>query len=244
MYEFQQTQQIHSDLPAVNFINRKPGKKPAKHQKHAPPKQERPQKDKKPRGFSGKLDFSKVRCFNCNNYGHFVSQCSKPVRRKQDVKYVEADSVPDSPTHCLDLYHLEGPKGFPARLMVPVTINGVPIEMEVDTGVKASLIGKNIFNRYFSNQSLRSTGSLVWGTPLPMMGEFTATVCYKDQRAQLTVCVCGKPRFPCSVWVTMDEIHSAGLAQPPTRSSVSFNGTRTQQRQVDCRIQGKIPTCL
>jgi len=188
-YEFQQTQQTHSDLPAVNFINRKQGKKPAKHQKHAPPKQERPQKDKKPRGISGKLDFSKVRCFNCNNFGHFASQCSKPVRRKQDVKYVEADSVPDSPTHCIDLYRLEGPKGFPARLMVPVTINGVPIEMEVDTGAKASLIGKNIFNRYFSNQSLRSTGRLVWGTPLPMMGEFTATVCYKDQRAQLTVCV-------------------------------------------------------
>jgi hypothetical protein len=97
-YEFQQTQQTNSDLSAVNFVNRKQGKKPAKHQKHAPPKQERPQKDKKPRGISGKLDFPKVRCFNCNNYGHFASHCSKPVRRKQDVKYVEADSVPDSRT--------------------------------------------------------------------------------------------------------------------------------------------------
>jgi predicted NAD/FAD-binding protein len=52
--------------------------------------------------------------------------------------------------------------------------------MEVDNGAKASLIGKNNFKRYFSNQSLRPTGRLVWGTPLPMMGEFTATVCYKD----------------------------------------------------------------
>ena len=102
---------------------------------------------------------------------------------------MEADSASDSPPHCIDLYRLEGPKGFPERLMVPVTINGVPIEMEVDTGAKASLIGKNIFKRYFSNQTLRPTGLLVWGTPLPMMGGFTATVCYNDQKAQLRACV-------------------------------------------------------
>ena len=83
-YEFQQTQQTQADHPAVNLINKKQGKKPAKHQKHDPTKQERPQEDKKPRGALGKLDFSKVRCFNCNNYGHFASCCSKPVRRKQE----------------------------------------------------------------------------------------------------------------------------------------------------------------
>jgi len=184
-YEFQHTQQNHSDPPAVNFINKKQGKKPAKHQKHALTKQERAQKDKTFRGASGKIDFSKVHCFNCNNYGHFASHCSKPVRRKQEVKYVEADSLSDPPPHRIDLYRLEGPKGFPEHLMVPVTISGVPIEMEVDTGAKASLIGKNIFKQYFSNP----TGLLVGGTHLPMMCQFTATVCYKDQRAQLTVCV-------------------------------------------------------
>jgi len=132
-YEFHQTQQTLADPSAVHFINKKQGKKPAKHQKHAPTKQERPQEDKKPRGASGKLDVSKVRCFNCNNYGHFASRCSKPVRRKQDVKYVEADSVSDPPPRRVDLFRLEGPKGFPERLMVPVTISGVPVEMEVDT---------------------------------------------------------------------------------------------------------------
>ena len=61
------------------------------------------------------------------------------------MKDVEADSVSDPPMHRTDLYRLEGPKVFPERLTVPVTISGVPIEMVVDTRAKASLIGKNIF---------------------------------------------------------------------------------------------------
>ena len=47
-YEFQQTQAY---LPAVNFINKKQGKKPTKHQKHGPTKQETPQEDEAQRCF-------------------------------------------------------------------------------------------------------------------------------------------------------------------------------------------------
>jgi predicted NAD/FAD-binding protein len=75
-------------------------------------------------------------------------------------------------------------KSIPKRLMIGVTINGIPIDMEVDTGAKASFIGRNIFEKYFSDQSIHPTGCLVWGSPLPMMGEFTATVCYRNQQAQ------------------------------------------------------------
>jgi hypothetical protein len=75
-------------------------------------------------------------------------------------------------------------KSFLKRLMIGVTINGIPIDMEVDTGAKGSLIGRNIFEKYFSDQSLHPTGCLVRGSPLPMMGEFTATVCYRNQQAQ------------------------------------------------------------
>ena len=120
--------------------------------------------------------------------------------------------------------------------MVPVTINGVPIEMEVDTGAKASLIGKNIFNRYFSNQSLWSTGRLVWGTPLPMMGEFTATVCYKDQRALLTVCVVNQDfpalfGLPWMKYIRLDwpsllpEVLSVSMEPEPNRDRIAeFKG--------------------
>ena len=59
---------------------------------------------------------------------------------------MEADSVSDPPPH---LCCLEGPKGFAERLMVPVTINGGPVQMEVDTGAKASLIGTTFLTGIF-----------------------------------------------------------------------------------------------
>ena len=115
--------------------------------------------------------------------------------------------------------------------MVPVTINGVPIEMEVDTGSKASLISKNIFKRYFSNQSLRLTGRLVRGTSLPMMGEFTATVCYKNQKALLTVCVVNQDfpalfGLPWMKYIRLDwasllpEVLSVATEQEPNRDKL------------------------
>jgi hypothetical protein len=177
-------------------MNRKQGKKPVKHQKHVPSNQERPQKNKSARGISDKPDLSQVRCFNCNNYGHYARYCSKPARRKQ-VKYMEVDSVSDASPFHVDFYRLGEPKRFPERLMVPFTINGVQFQMDVDTGAKASVIGRDIFERHFSNLSLRPTGRLVWGTPLPTMGEFTTTVCYKEQRAQLTVCVVDRDFLIC-----------------------------------------------
>ncbi|KAB5521596.1 hypothetical protein DKX38_025915 [Salix brachista] len=40
---------------------------------------ERPNEDRKPRNF----DKSKVKCFNCNEFGHFAKDCSKPNRRER-----------------------------------------------------------------------------------------------------------------------------------------------------------------
>lgn len=96
---------------------------------------------------------------------------------------------------CVDLYRVQGDKQFPEHLMVLVTINGIPIRMEVDTSAKASLIGRNIYLEYFSDIPLQPTATLVWGTPLDMLGEFKATVWYKDQEAQLTIAVVNR-EFP------------------------------------------------
>jgi hypothetical protein len=50
-FEFQQSHQTQSEPPAINFMNRKQGKKLVKHQKHAPSNQEQPQKDECQRYF-------------------------------------------------------------------------------------------------------------------------------------------------------------------------------------------------
>ncbi|XP_074323633.1 uncharacterized protein LOC141660538 [Apium graveolens] len=33
--------------------------------------------------WKGRLDKSKIKCFNCNIYGHFASECDKPRRKKE-----------------------------------------------------------------------------------------------------------------------------------------------------------------
>jgi hypothetical protein len=119
-YELKQTHSPESSpAAAVNFVNKRQNKKPVKVARN---RQEGTPKTKNVR------DFSKVRCFTCNQYGHIAQFCRKPARKNQDVRYVEPGSQP------IELYHLEDPKRFPKRLMIYVTINGIPIDMEVDTG--------------------------------------------------------------------------------------------------------------
>ena len=112
--------------------------------------------------------------------------------------------------------------------------------MEVDTDAKASLIGKNIFKRYFLNQSLRPTGRLVWGTPLPMTVEFTATVCYKNQRAQLTVRVVNQD-FPALFglpWIKYIQLDWASLL--PEVLSVSKEPEPNRDK-LTAEFKGKYP---
>jgi hypothetical protein len=145
-YELRQTHTPESSPAEVNWIHKRQTKKPVKVVRNH--REERPK-------VKSASDFSKLRCFACNKYGHIARYCRKSVKKKTDVRYVEPSS------QCGTLYHLEDPTRFPKRLMVCVTINGVPLDMEVDTGAKASLIGRDIFRRWFPGQSLSPTKSLV-----------------------------------------------------------------------------------
>ncbi|KAE8733627.1 hypothetical protein F3Y22_tig00001120pilonHSYRG00301 [Hibiscus syriacus] len=52
---------------------------------------ERKNEDRKPRNF----DKSKVKCFNCNEYGHFAKECPKPNRReKANLVTTQTDDEP------------------------------------------------------------------------------------------------------------------------------------------------------
>jgi hypothetical protein len=138
-YELRQS--LESSPASVNIVDRRQNKKPVR---VAQNRQEGNQKTKNAR------DRSKVQCFTCNKFGHIARYCRKKARKKQDVRCVEPVS------NHTDLYHIEDSrKSFPKRLMIGVTINGIQIDMEVDTGAKASLIGRNIFVKYFPNQPLR-----------------------------------------------------------------------------------------
>lgn len=53
----------------------------------------------KPRGtssYQGIRDKSKVRCFNCHNFGHFVAECRKPKREKEQKPEANLTQVQDN----------------------------------------------------------------------------------------------------------------------------------------------------
>jgi len=148
----------------------------------------------------------KGRCFNCNQFGHFSAECPKPQRSKRRVNNV--DEAGERLSH-LDLALIDVPKAvagnvaegaearvlrvninaFPDRLTVNVKIQGVPLKMEIDTGAKASIIGRTTYDRHFAKFKLRPTRTLVWGEPLKMLGEFDVMVSLGKQTAELPLAV-------------------------------------------------------
>ena len=96
----------------------------------------------------------------------------------------------------LDLYNVNSSRvNTKDRVMIQVTINGVEVDMEVDTGAKASVIGLDLYEKHFSHVLLKPTRDLVWGGPLKMKGKFDAKIVYENQSANLTV------------WLTTDFQH-------------------------------------
>jgi hypothetical protein len=80
-----------------------------------------------------------------------------------------------------------GSSGF--RAVIRVQLNGIHLEMELDTGAKASVIYAGVFKALFKGQDLRPTPTLVWGKPLKMKGEFDVRIEYQGQQAKLPLCV-------------------------------------------------------
>jgi len=78
---------------------------------------------------------------------------------------------------------------FPERLMIAVKVNDVPMKMEVDTGAKASVIGRSTYLQNFAEVPLRPTRALTWGRPMRMLGEFDAKVSVGNQTATVPLAV-------------------------------------------------------
>lgn len=54
-------------------------------------------------GNRGRIDRTKVRCFNCQAYGHFAADCQKPCKEKDVQKEVNLSQIQeDEPTLLID----------------------------------------------------------------------------------------------------------------------------------------------
>ncbi|KAK3920246.1 hypothetical protein KUF71_009533 [Frankliniella fusca] len=190
-------------------------------------------KDKKGRG---KIDISKVRCFNCNKHGHYASSCKEPKKAKkpQDKTVHVVEQQNDS----LALYPLLNTASD--RIPMQVELNGIPITMELDTAAKASTIDKFLYKKFFSDCPLRKTTTLVWGEPLPMLGEFEVEVTYNNQCKTLVLPVVDK-EFPSLYglpWIR--EIRPDFDSLFPRKTV--FHVSSEQEKSLQAELRQKYPT--
>ncbi|XP_018325433.1 uncharacterized protein LOC108737207 [Agrilus planipennis] len=134
-----------------------------------------------------------ARCFNCNDMGHFSRDCP---RKRRQRKVMNVEDTTEELSH-LDLSLVEtplpvlavSPSAFPERLLIDVKVNNVQMKMEIDTGAKASVIGRSTYLQHFAEAPLRPTRALTWGAPMRMLGQFDAKVSVGEQTATVPLSV-------------------------------------------------------
>ena len=154
-------------------------------------------------------------CHSCGKKGHLSRVCrSKPKNsrasnRKQQAKQpvphkrthqVTADKStvaahnPDADPNVYTMFHLPTPRSDP--LAVKVSLNGVPVEMEVDTGATLSIISKATYHKLWpppSTPSLQPTTARLktyyTGEPITVEGSLDVRVAYQNQSLQSSVLV-------------------------------------------------------
>ena len=91
-----------------------------------------------------------------------------------------------------ETYTLFSMAGKSRPIVVSVSVNSKPIQMEVDTGAFLSIMSKDTFNKEFSNQTLQPTTISLrtyTGECLTVLGTLEVQVEHNSQSAMLPVIV-------------------------------------------------------
>lgn len=116
--------------------------------------------------------FKKSKCNYCLKVGHVERACRnkskksdesgthKKATRKSRVYHMDAVSSSDSEIMHIAVHDLDA-KGKKDKITVKPSINGVPIEFEVDTGSAITLIPKSTYDRHFGTNKLSKTKTVL-----------------------------------------------------------------------------------
>ena len=139
-------------------------------------------------------------CHFCKKKGHISRACRNkqrpPTKTHQLLTGVTDEAEPDE----YSLYHTKGP-GTTPPILVTLQLNGQDLTMELDTGVTLSMVSEKTYQSLFSPhaapQLKPSTAQLktYTGEVLRILGEITVTVCYKDQKSDLSLLVAARLAF-------------------------------------------------
>ena len=105
------------------------------------------------------------------------------------------EETPTSAQQQYDLYQLEDatlPQTSENPYKVTLTIEGQPVQMEIDTGASLSLVSEGTQQELWPTAVLQKTSvqlKTYTGTPLKVLGVMNATVCYEQQTVTLPLLV-------------------------------------------------------
>ena len=147
--------------------------------------------------------FKQAECNRCHKKGHIARACrskqalkkKEPGKRTRKTHYVE-DQRSNSNEHeqptwtddsTYNLFTIAGSGQEP--LLVEVTVNGSPVQMELDTGASLSLLSNSTYEKIPSLQLQPTDVQLKTYTGEAVLGEAKVTVNYGKQTQQLMVYV-------------------------------------------------------
>ena len=138
-------------------------------------------------------------CLNCGKTGHLKSQCrsKKETERSNPnrTNYVQEDESTNATDLDTAVFRVskETPRSLGDKpIIVPVVIEGVALEMELDTGAAVSIVSCVDYLKYFCHIPLSTTTRQLHvysGSPLGVAGEITVKVKYNTQECQLPMLV-------------------------------------------------------
>ncbi|CAG4992790.1 unnamed protein product [Colias eurytheme] len=135
--------------------------------------------------------FSKVSCYVCGQRGHIAKVCKK--RKCERVNHLGSDesSVGEEFTdNCetVGIYTMDicGEQYDNSPWYVKLSINGVLIDMQVDSGAGVSVIPILLYKKYFSHMSITPTSvnlKMYNGHSVKPMGKIKCDILYKNKSA-------------------------------------------------------------
>ena len=143
-------------------------------------------------------------CFNCGKVGHLKVECRSEKRTRHNPQnvsnlsrthYVEQTDHPNETEFETAIFGVteRTPESSATKpYTVPVEIEGISLELELDMGVAVSIVSYTDYNKYFCHIPLSYTTRhlhVYLGSPLQVAGEIIVSVKYNRQEYKLPLVV-------------------------------------------------------